>query len=516
MSDWTEGYTAEIEYSTGFYKELAPFHLHLAVQMQGVRSPDPNKPFTYFEIGSGQGFSANLFAAVHPQGRFWANDFNPVHVVNARTLAQQAGLTNVEHIEASFADVLGMADLPAFDFITLHGVYSWITPENRGQIVEFIRRKLKPGGVVYCSYNAFPGWGPMVPIRRLLTEYAARSGGGGPLTQRMKSAFDFAKRMVDVKALYFANNPQIAQRLEQIGGQDLHYVAHEYFNKEWNVLHFADVVDELNAAKLNFVGSAYLPEQFDRFAVGDERLSLLQSVTDPVMKEMVKDFMMSSQFRRDIFVRGAAKMNSAQHNPQIQQLRIAPAMPRDKIDWKMKAPGGEIGLKIEVYEPIYEAIAKGPKTIAEIARATGREAEGIAAMFQSIAILAAAGYAGLAQDEQGADKRKRAADQFNAIVFDRSQSGENIHFFASPVLGSAVIVDKFEQLMLALADRGGAVTAEKVLEVLRQRGQQYVKDGKVIEDPQEELAAARERVEQFNAHRLPYYRAIGISMGKRG
>jgi hypothetical protein len=33
-----------------------------------------------------------------------------------------------------------------FDYIALHGVWSWVSPENRGHIVRFAARYLKPGG----------------------------------------------------------------------------------------------------------------------------------------------------------------------------------------------------------------------------------------------------------------------------------------------------------------------------------------------------------------------------------
>ena len=33
------------------------------------------------------------------------------------------------------------ADLPPFDFIVLHGVYSWVPETARAEIREFIRRR---------------------------------------------------------------------------------------------------------------------------------------------------------------------------------------------------------------------------------------------------------------------------------------------------------------------------------------------------------------------------------------
>ena len=62
---------------------------------------------------------------------------------------------------------IGIDDLPEFDFIGLHGVWSWVSPENQKIIINFIRKKLKVGGVVYISYNTLPGWLQMIPLREL-------------------------------------------------------------------------------------------------------------------------------------------------------------------------------------------------------------------------------------------------------------------------------------------------------------------------------------------------------------
>lgn len=42
-------------------------------------------------------------------------------------------------------------------------------------IVAFIDLFLKPGGLVYGSYNCMPGWAAMAPFQRLLVEHAKRN-----------------------------------------------------------------------------------------------------------------------------------------------------------------------------------------------------------------------------------------------------------------------------------------------------------------------------------------------------
>ena len=165
MANWSAGYVVDVEYTHGFYQELTPSLLGFLALLQGVQSPDPGaSSLTYCELGCGQGFSTNLLAAANPQIQFHATDFNPGHIVGAQNLARAAAVKNVHFYDDSFAEFLSRDDLPDFDFITLHGIYSWVSPENRQTIVEFIRRKLKPGGLVYISYNTMPGWASMMPL----------------------------------------------------------------------------------------------------------------------------------------------------------------------------------------------------------------------------------------------------------------------------------------------------------------------------------------------------------------
>ena len=42
-------------------------------------------------------------------------------------------------------------------------IWSWVSEENQRVIVDFVRRKLKVGGLLYISYNCQPGFAAMVP-----------------------------------------------------------------------------------------------------------------------------------------------------------------------------------------------------------------------------------------------------------------------------------------------------------------------------------------------------------------
>ncbi len=153
MSAWSDGYVSEIGYTYGYYGELNPNHVVLPLLMAGLAVPEVA---TACELGFGQGVSLNAHMAAS-NVEWWGTDFNPSQAGFAQDLAKQSG--GKAHIfDQSFGEFCTREDLPDFDFIGLHGIWSWISNENRKILVDFIRRKLKVGGVLYISYNTLPGW----------------------------------------------------------------------------------------------------------------------------------------------------------------------------------------------------------------------------------------------------------------------------------------------------------------------------------------------------------------------
>ncbi len=210
MSDWTDGYVSEIGYTFGYYSELNP--LRIAVPFLNVGLTPPAIA-TACELGFGQGISVNIHAAASDV-RWYGTDFNPAHAAFAQSLAEAAG-SGAQLFDQSFAEFCARADLPDFDYIALHGVLSWVSEENQRVIVDFVRRKLKVGGVLYISYNCQPGHAAMVPLRHLLTEHAGMMAAPGRgIVARIDAALDFAEQLLALNPGFAVANPTIADRLK--------------------------------------------------------------------------------------------------------------------------------------------------------------------------------------------------------------------------------------------------------------------------------------------------------------
>src|SRR5208283_3275735 len=100
----------------------------------------------YCELGSAHGDTTATLAAAYPRSRFVGVDLNAEHIASASRLSVEGQLENIRFLQRDFED-LPREPLPDFDFITAHGVLSWVGPVKRKAVIDFASAKLRPGGL---------------------------------------------------------------------------------------------------------------------------------------------------------------------------------------------------------------------------------------------------------------------------------------------------------------------------------------------------------------------------------
>lgn len=513
MTAWSAGYVLDIQYTSGFYRELAPPHLQFTLLTLGLRPPSFGPGTTYCELACGQGFGTALLAAANPQARFWGFDFNPAQIANARRLAAEAGLTNVTFEDHSFEQGVALPPdaLPQFDIIALHGIYSWISPENRRFIVEFLDKRLKPGGLVYVSYNCMPGWAAMAPFQRLMREHANRHPDRSDL--QADAALNFAERLKEGGAAYFVQNPGVAPRMEKMPSQNRNYLAHEYLNGHWHPLYHLDVVRELEAARLTYAGSATITENIDLVSLPAALQPLLAETRERAWQETIRDFASNKQFRRDMLMRGVSSIGAGEQGRLMGEMRVGLMVPRSAVSFKFTGPLGEVTGQEEVYAPIVDALAQRPHTLAELAKLPGLAERPQAALLQAIAMLVHAGYVTpLPHDPRG--KGGDAARAFNRVVAGRIRLGETLNFLAAPAAGTGVAASYVELLaVLALLEAPKATpqqAAQLGWSIMAQSGQRLLKDGQTLQTQEETMPELEAQLTAFFTEKLPVWRTLGV------
>ncbi|WP_460451309.1 class I SAM-dependent methyltransferase [Alsobacter sp. SYSU BS001988] len=538
MSAWTEGYVADIPYSLGFYRETTPAHIAFAAVCVGKSPGLALRPQRVLELGFGMGLGFLINAAANPATQFEGVDFNPMHVAHARGLADEAALANVTLREASFQDLAreaqeGQHDL---DLIVLHGILTWVSVDAQEAIVEIARKRLRPGGLLYVSYNSMPGWAPVLPLQRLMRENAKRHAGRSDL--QTGSGLELAKALLGEGAAYFKANPHLQTRLEQMAKLDKNYLAHEYLNANWFIFHVADVAAMFGRAKLDFVGSATILENIDGLAVPEGVRARIAAETDPVFKETLRDIASNKQFRRDLYVRGTLTPNPSEHNAMLASMRFALATPRTKISFKFASPVGELDGNAEIYGAVADLLAQGPASFAEIAALPALRQGGASAALQAVSLLVHSGQALPAPvlEDRGSGAAAavdvRPAQRLNRVIAAKMLQGRAYGFLAAPLAGSGLQVPHSELLILAALLQSGArpdaapaadpasqsapatPSAESltthVINSLQRLGMNYMKEGQPITDPGERQQAVRADVEAFLSEKLPLWRQLGV------
>jgi hypothetical protein len=512
MNDWTGGYVADIGYTYGYYRELNPLRARLVLLAAGI-APPPMR--TACELGFGQGLSVAVHAAAGAT-RWWGNDFLPAQAGFARALTDAAG-AQAELTDQSFADFLRRDDLPRFDYIGLHGVWSWVSAEERARIVEFVRRHLEVGGVLYLSYNTLVGWARMLPLRRLLIQhYRLMSGPGAGTARRIGEALAFADRLPAVDARHLRADPELTRRLHDLMGRDARYLAHEYFNRDWTPMDFADVAELLAVAKLDYAGSAHYLDWIDAINLNEAQQALLADIDSVALRENTRDFCVDKAFRKDYWIKGARRLTPLQVAQALRAERVVLARPRQTIALEVEGPLGVADLAEPLYLPLLDHLADGlPHSLGEIEQALSAGAGlDMAAILHAVIVLAHRGDVQAAQPDTAIAQARSSSRRLNAHLLDRARGDGQIAFLASPVTGGGVEASRFQQLFL-LGVRHGCTDAASLARftwsILAPQGEGVLRDGKVIESPEDNVAELQTRAQTFLDSELPLFAALGVA-----
>jgi hypothetical protein len=511
MNGWTGGYVSGIEYLYDFQPEAGPLRVQLALLAAGIAPP---RITTACELGFGQGMGVNIHAAAQAV-RWYGTDFNPAHVGFARELAAASG-AEVQLYDESFAEFCARPDLPDFDLIVLHGVWSWISEDNRALIVDFLRRKLAVGGVVYLSYNVQPGFAALIPLHAVLFGHAAALGRSGEaLAPRVDAALAFAERVLAQSPAYAASHPQLLEQLRSIRGEDRRYLVHEYLNGNWTPTSFARVSETLGAAKLEYACSPSPQRTAQGLELTAEQRALLAEIPETSYREVVGDLMLNRSFRIDYWVKGARRLAPLERIERLLEQRVMLIRQPDDV---LSAVAGTLG-KAAPLRPVLAAVIEAladrqPRSLAEIEDTMNDGT--VPQLCDAIGALVSLDAVTPVQDEPAAQAARAHTARLNALLCAKAIRGADVRVLASPVLGTGFgeVGGRIALFFLHGLARGLREPRElglQALHIFRTLGIGLFRDGRPIESAEESLALLTGQAQYFVDRQLPALRAMQIA-----
>ncbi|OCR14846.1 class I SAM-dependent methyltransferase [Helicobacter pullorum] len=126
---WNDGYVMGIDYINAYFYGLNPLNIDFNLTLAGVKNTKDSS-ISYLELGFGKGYSLALHSVCN-KGEFIGVDFNPSFAFNTKELSPNSKIYN-----ESFKDFYkrAISEKMSFDYIVLHGVWSWINSKNKKYI----------------------------------------------------------------------------------------------------------------------------------------------------------------------------------------------------------------------------------------------------------------------------------------------------------------------------------------------------------------------------------------------
>lgn len=415
-------------YPRTFFPQLAPPVLDHIARVNGV-APAARPGLRWCELGCGRGLTPLFLAAAWPEASFVAVDPDATSIAEGQDLARRAGLTNLDLRACGVED---LSDEAPFDFVVMHGLYVWVDDGVRRAIRDFLARSLRPGGLVFISYDTLPGWSAVWPIMRLIR--AGADGARWPAVREGLARFDALRR---AGADYFSQHPVAAERLDQwrhSAAADPAYLTSE-------ILDLADlplgreVAAALAPSGLDFCGRYPLALNHLDLVVPRESLAVLLDLGSRAAIEDHVDLIRGESLRQDVFVHSGQDLDAS---------GIATHRAKAAFGRAPRLDGGgprSLGLDDPLFVGLYQDLADGPRTVADLAAA--RPEVPIAQVDEALQVLAAVQ---LILPFAGTDPRPAPA--LNRHLLARDLRPGRPALLASPVAGNALPVPFADALIL--------------------------------------------------------------------
>jgi hypothetical protein len=198
----------------------------------------------------------------------------------------------------------------------------------------------------------------------VLLEAGQRTAGSS--TRQVASGWETAAALVEANAPYLRDSAVVQSLTAYARQAKPAYLAHEYMNATWHPCFHADVARALAGAKLAWVASAQLLENFTALMLPDEARAVAARYDDPLMRELIKDLFLTRSLRQDVFVRGARRLTPAERDAALGEVTLALFQEEAEFSWEVEVPVGQARFERDFFGPVVSALAAGPRRVKDL------------------------------------------------------------------------------------------------------------------------------------------------------
>jgi SAM-dependent methyltransferase len=309
------------------------------------------------EIGCGDGANLLPLAFHRRDSHFVGVDASHVQIAEAQAAATYLGLTNVTFHAADVRDVA--SQLGVFDAIVVHGVLSWVPADVRIGVLELCHERLTERGLLYASYNTYPGW----KARGLVRDVLRRAAHG---QRELALQADDARQLAGFLLQHVpeADHPYAHLLRAELGrvvdAKDA-YLVHEYLTEDNRPFWLRDFIALAAEHELRYVADAGFNQSEHTVPDG-----LWQAVAEldraPLVAEELIDVLWFRQHRSSLLCRAEVALNERPGLAVFDRATIAAGLQPSSAEPALQAdvPQSFVGyfepdFELEISDPLVKA-----------------------------------------------------------------------------------------------------------------------------------------------------------------
>src|SRR4051812_9633972 len=303
-SDATRASYDALAYPGHAFPQSHPGRMAAQAAMRGL-DPPPVEQARVLELGCGDGGNVVPMAFGLPRATFVGIDLNGAALARGRAHAGELSLANVDLREGDL-ETLEWEEEP-FDYVLAHGVYSWVSPAARDNLLRLAGDVLTDQGVLYVSYNAKPG-GHLRQIVRELMQFATREETDPRrIIERARGAVQLVKHAQGPSDVYGVFLDEYLTKVLERSDAGVFHDDLEIYNQ---AVHVTEIAEHAERHGLQYLAEADMRESsFGNVAPGvADALDSLEPATE-VEQEQALDFLRLRMYRQTLFCRADAPRN---------------------------------------------------------------------------------------------------------------------------------------------------------------------------------------------------------------
>ena len=279
-------------------------------------SPAPPAQCRVLEVGCNDGANLIPMAASLPGSTFVGCDLSAVAIAAGKATLAATGISNVTLL----CEDLTRLDpsLGPFDYIVAHGVYSWVPAPVRDALLALAEQRLAPDGILFVSYNTFPGCRVRQAAWDMLHHHVDAIVD---LRTRLEAARTLARLVAGGGQTQHAGDDALRSEMRAIAERNDSQLCHDDLAVPNDPVYFRDF-----AAHAARHGLAYLAEaELHTMSAAGISAAARQflSTLEPLAREQYLDFVRLRRFRQSLLRRVDAKPSRALHAERLAAMHVS-------------------------------------------------------------------------------------------------------------------------------------------------------------------------------------------------